>query len=191
MLPNASDFINLWQTLSVENGLKGIHFIAHEQDLTDTNKLLDVYERDKILGFNAINVVNKFPIGKQIPLKYRLAKKILHKNPKFRIIPHILPYLSEVYSTELDRHEDVYPSVLPGWDHTPRTGISGRVILNSTPEKFQEVCTRAIENVKNKSEEKRFIFIKSWNEWAEGNYMEPDMKYGKAYLDALKHALNS
>ncbi|MBQ4014341.1 MAG: glycoside hydrolase family 99-like domain-containing protein, partial [Treponema sp.] len=33
-------------------------------------------------------------------------------------------------------------------------------------------------------------FLKSWNEWAEGNYIEPDLKYGKAYITALKNAID-
>ena len=37
--------------------------------------------------------------------------------------------------------------------------------------------------------EKQIIFLKSWNEWGEGNYMEPDQKYGHGYLDALKEAI--
>ena len=37
---------------------------------------------------------------------------------------------------------------------------------------------------------KKVVFIKSWNEWGEGNYMEPCLKYGHGYLEALKKALD-
>ena len=37
-----------------------------------------------------------------------------------------------------------------------------------------------------KPAEENFVFIKSWNEWAEGNYMEPDRKYGRKYLEVFK-----
>ena len=44
--------------------------------------------------------------------------------------------------------------------------------------------------VKNKKSDDRIIFLKSWNEWGEGNYIEPDIKYGHGYLDTLQNALN-
>ena len=44
----------------------------------------------------------------------------------------------------------------------------------------------ALDIVKNKQPEHRIIFLRSWNEWAEGNYMEPDLKFGHGYLDALR-----
>ena len=37
-----------------------------------------------------------------------------------------------------------------------------------------------------KKKDNKIVFLKSWNEWAEGNYMEPDLKYGKGYINALK-----
>ena len=43
-----------------------------------------------------------------------------------------------------------------------------------------------IELIKDKPFDKRFLIIKSWNEWAEGNYLEPDLKYGRQYLEAVK-----
>lgn len=189
-LPDATHFIDLWQKLAKENGLKGIYFIAHEQDLTTDEKVESRYNEDMEYGFDAINIVNKL-VGsvEKLPTIYRLARKFLYKNPKIRIIPNITPYLPEVYSTHFDSKNNVFPSVLPGWDHTPRTGINGSVIVNSTPEKFQQVCLHAINNIKDKNYERKFIFIKSWNEWAEGNYMEPDLKYGKAYLEALRSTL--
>jgi len=44
--------------------------------------------------------------------------------------------------------------------------------------------------VKDKPQDNQIVFIRSWNEWAEGNYMEPDLKFGRAYLEALKEALD-
>ncbi|WP_196802945.1 glycoside hydrolase family 99-like domain-containing protein [Candidatus Stoquefichus massiliensis] len=49
---------------------------------------------------------------------------------------------------------------------------------------------KAILNVRQKSEDKKIIFIKSWNEWGEGNHLEPDLKYGLGYLEAYKKAIS-
>jgi len=59
-------------------------------------------------------------------------------------------------------------------------------MTNSTPDLFERHVKEVVDIVQNKQPEHRIIFIKSWNEWAEGNYMEPDLKWGKKYLEALK-----
>ncbi len=81
---------------------------------------------------------------------------------------------------------DYYPCLIPNWDNTPRTGKKGRVFLNATPQFFGRQLDKAINKVKHLPEERRFIFIKSWNEWAEGNYLEPDRKWGYAFLEQIK-----
>ena len=61
---------------------------------------------------------------------------------------------------------------------------------NSTPELFRLHVKDALNALKDKKEEHRILILKSWNEWAEGNYMEPDLENGKGYIKALKKALN-
>lgn len=43
--------------------------------------------------------------------------------------------------------------------------------------------------IKDKTEENKIVFLKSWNEWGEGNYMEPDLKYGHGFIDALSEII--
>jgi hypothetical protein len=54
---------------------------------------------------------------------------------------------------------------------------------------FYKSIIKALDIIKNKQADHQIIFLRSWNEWAEGNYVEPDIKYGLGYLDALKKAL--
>ena len=61
---------------------------------------------------------------------------------------------------------------------------------DSTPEKFRENVNEAINLVVHKPIDKKIIFLDSWNEWGEGAYMEPDIKYGHQYLDVLKKAVS-
>ncbi len=83
-----------------------------------------------------------------------------------------------------------YPCILPNWDNTPRSGKNGFVIHGSTPELFRILLRKAIESVKDFPKDRRLIFIKSWNEWAEGNHLEPDLRFGKAYLQVLKEEIS-
>ena len=91
------------------------------------------------------------------------------------------------YASE-DAREDVYPSLLPQWDRSPRAAFNG-IYIDSTPQYFGETLDTAISLIVNKSPEHRILFLKSWNEWAEGNYVEPDLRYGHGYLDVLREKL--
>ena len=82
-----------------------------------------------------------------------------------------------------------YPSVIPNWDSTPRLNWHGVVLHNSTPELFRKHLKEVVQKIINKPSEYRIVYAKSWNEWAEGNHLEPDQKYGKAYLEVIRSEL--
>jgi hypothetical protein len=82
-----------------------------------------------------------------------------------------------------------YPAVVPGWDNTPRSGKYGLVLHGATPELFGHQVRLARALVQDREPEQQLMFIKSWNEWAEGNYLEPDHRFGRAYLEAFRDAL--
>ena len=79
-----------------------------------------------------------------------------------------------------------YPSVVPNWDNTPRSGVNGIVFHNSTPELFRRHLRHAMGQVAHREFDRRVIVVKSWNEWAEGNYLEPDLRFGRSYLQVVK-----
>jgi hypothetical protein len=81
-----------------------------------------------------------------------------------------------------------YPTIFVGWDSTPRRGQHGIIIANSTPELFEEGLKELVEEACVKPPEDRLVFINAWNDWAEGNYLEPDLKNGLAYLEAIERA---
>ena len=190
-IPDISHYMELWQDLARKNELNGIYFIAHELERQGEKSTLFYYKKRKDEGFDGVNFVNMMVRrNEDLPLWLRILRRLLYKNPSFRIIPSLRPYRTDIFKTILDEKEDVFPSVLPNWDHTPRTGIRGDVLYGSTPEKFGEAVKSAVERISGKEADKRFLFIKSWNEWAEGNYMEPDLRWGRKYLEALKNAIS-
>jgi hypothetical protein len=78
------------------------------------------------------------------------------------------------------------PSPLVNWDNTPRCSVRGSRFIGAAPEIYRQVLRKAIDDVSNRPPEHRLIFIKSWNEWAEGNHLEPCRRYGHGFLAATK-----
>jgi hypothetical protein len=93
------------------------------------------------------------------------------------------------YYVPEDSWENVYPSIIPQWDRSPRTGSTYDVYTESTPELFRKSVVNAKKRILNKSPEHQILILRSWNEWAEGNYIEPDLRFGDGFIKALKSAL--
>jgi hypothetical protein len=82
-----------------------------------------------------------------------------------------------------------YPCIGPNWDNSPRLGKRGLVYQNSSPELFEGTVRRAVALLADRPPEQRLLFLKAWNEWAEGNHLEPDLKYGHGWLRALQQGM--
>lgn len=87
-----------------------------------------------------------------------------------------------------DYEEEVIPAIVPQWDHTPRSGWNGTLFVNATPEYFYQHAKEVLSAVKGKKHP--IVFLKSWNEWGEGNMMEPDITYGRGFIDALRKVVD-
>jgi len=185
-LPNAKEFTDLWQKLAKENGLNGIYFIAHQKEYIK-NEYAEI-QNVMALGFDAVNFVR---LGNFRYKRNFLRKVYSYINKYVFKIPNVYPYnfVTKYMSEPIDCEANVFPTILPNWDHTPRSGNHGLVLTNSTPELFGKHISDVLERVKHKDYEHRLVFLKSWNEWAEGNYIEPDLKFGHRYLKALKECL--
>jgi hypothetical protein len=83
-----------------------------------------------------------------------------------------------------------YPCVVPDWDNTARVGVEGLALRGSTPELYGRWLEGAIRKVSDNPPEEQLVFVNAWNEWAEGTYLEPDFKYGRAYLEMTQRVLH-
>lgn len=176
--PEVIVFINIWQKLALENGLKGIWFVGQTTSIDDISPCLKT-------GINAINVIRMTSFLSRLTILERVMNRF-----KYSILkrPRVFKYskVMKYFSGKEDSLENVYPTIFPNWDHSPRSGKEGLVFHNSTPELFSKHVKNVIDSVSEKEADTKIVFLKSWNEWAEGNYMEPDMKYGLGYLQTLK-----
>lgn len=185
-------FIELWQSLAIANGLKGIFFIGHLNNEAQrlTSNTIQINKNDLLqMGFDVINTENIHTLyfQHQFPLVRLLFRGV---EQLFRL-PHIIPYrkAAKYFISDIDKDEDVYPTLIPNWDNTPRRKTMGIVFSGSSPQLFKKHMIQVFETIKHKPESRKFVFLKSWNEWAEGNYVEPDLKFGMGYLEAIKETL--
>jgi glycosyltransferase involved in cell wall biosynthesis len=84
-----------------------------------------------------------------------------------------------------------FDTVCPSWDNTARAGERGVVLHGSTPQAYQRWLEHAIQKLAAEPRDHRIVFLNAWNEWAEGCHLEPDQRYGRAYLEATRRALAS
>jgi len=93
----------------------------------------------------------------------------------------------------LDKAADnykLYRCVCPGFDNTARRGNKSYILKGSTPELFRHWMQAEKDHFQPYSKEENLFFINAWNEWAEGNYLEPDIKWGRQYLEAVNAVFN-
>ncbi|MBB6502406.1 glycoside hydrolase family 99-like domain-containing protein [Pedobacter cryoconitis] len=180
--PEVLVFIKCWRELAKINGLDGIYFVGQTNGIA--------YNATQILetGVDAVNATRLIAYFSKRSTLQKIKGRL---NKLLRSMPLVYSYkeTSKYFLHEEDRNENMFPSIIPGWDHTPRSGREGLVMTDSTPELFEDHVKRAVSLVENKEPDHRIIFLKSWNEWAEGNYVEPDMKWGLKYLEAIKNSI--
>ena len=68
-------------------------------------------------------------------------------------------------------------------------GRGAHIYKGSTPELFGKSIDIALEHIKNKEDEHKILFAFAWNEWGEGAYLEPDLKFGKRYLEQIRNKI--
>jgi hypothetical protein len=81
------------------------------------------------------------------------------------------------------------PCVTPSWDNSARRKWGAVIFRDSSPELYEEWLTDVLQQVRPIGHDERIVFINAWNEWAEGNHLEPCQRWGRAYLEATRSAL--
>ena len=166
-IPNPRQVIAFWRQLARDARLPGLHMVGCAY-----SNLMDPAQ----IGLDAAIATLLPPLRKTKPD----GQPSIYRYEKIapRLVPEPRPGIN------------AYPCVIPGFDNTPRSGANGLVLHESTPELFGKHLRHALEVVRGHTDAQRIVFAKSWNEWAEGNHLEPDLKFGRAYLEQIRKALD-
>jgi Glycosyltransferase WbsX len=176
-IPDPAGFVERWKAMAEAAGLGGLYLVACLGESPYRDQVAD--------GFDA-GVLFRYPLTRTTGAKIRerLIARGLARGPKR------YPYAEGLADPPAEFTGPIIPAVYPNWDNTPRSGRLGVVATGATPERFGAHVRRGLELASTLATGEQVLVIKSWNEWAEGNYLEPDQEFGNARLEALRRELD-
>jgi lipopolysaccharide biosynthesis protein len=176
-LPAPKRTTDCWRELANKNGLNGLYLVG----VADKEWVPSKY------GFDASTLtIDWHPAALGQMKGTRKIRNYLRRMLGFPGHVYLYGKASQHFIARAASQTFVHPCVVPNWDNSPRCGKNGVILHKSTPELFRKHLKQALDQVMQKPYETRFVFLKSWNEWAEGNHLEPDLRYGRSYLQVLK-----
>jgi glycosyltransferase involved in cell wall biosynthesis len=185
---------------------KPLLIIYNPNEIPDIKNVLEVFRNEcreegvevhlaMIQSFGAIDPKKfgfdsaiEFPPHKIRPFKINSSMKFF--NPKFKGNIFDYKHYAERFLSKKIPYHKLYLGVMPSWDNSARRKNNSSVFINSSPENYKFWLSNIVAKTKQiyKGDD-RLIFINAWNEWGEGCYLEPDKKYGRAYLEVTKEVL--
>lgn len=177
-LPDSCRVTDYWREMALEAGLPGLHLVGMSFD--------EGWEPAPY-GFDAASTC-RMPDRRPWISRRRPIEWARRKYQEWAKLPTIYSYeevLDTLMPTRVEGYDD-YPCIIHAWDNSPRSGKNGLVLHDSTPELFRRILRKAIKVRNDRPREEQVIFLKSWNEWAEGNHLEPDLRFGHGYLEIVR-----
>ena len=199
------EWIVTWRKLAQENGLPGLHFVSmcdatltfklnpdgtKSRVLPNVDSSQDLFQTVLDMGFDAVNCIGMrrgemLSEGRMLNLCKTILRKAGLPIGKFfdysRTVKGFFPPET--------KWENVYPTIVPQWDRSPRAATLDGIYVHATPKAFEEHINDALTYIEKKAPEHRIMVLKSWNEWGEGNYVEPDLEFGHGWLEAIKNTI--
>lgn len=179
ILKDVNQTVGYWRKYSIEHGA-GDPYIIEAQ----TDGVLD----PRIIGFDG---VVEFPPNGVPPIPQG-NHKVKITNPDFQGLVFDYRFIAEAMMSKPIPEFKLFKTVIPSWDNTPRRQNNSVIFTNSSPSLYQEWLEKAIDfSLRQNTGQDNIVFINAWNEWAESAYLEPDQKFGYAYLQATLNALQN
>ncbi|MDO9194748.1 MAG: glycoside hydrolase family 99-like domain-containing protein [Undibacterium sp.] len=177
LLPHPKETVARWRTWCRESGMGEI-YLAYTQSFESLDPA--IYDFDAAI---------EFPPNNSAPTDVTRQVAPLGEDFKCTI------YDATVFTARSEHYTrpayKLFRSVFPSWDNTARRKNKSTVFLNSSPSLYQRWLENAIRDTvrSQPNPDERLVFVNAWNEWAEGAHLEPDAKYGYAYLQSTRDAI--
>lgn len=172
------NFVKELNNKAKENNFDGVYLIMAKTQIQETQP--KEYCMDAVVEFPPFGIAEK--------VKPKKVKGVISRHFDFKLFNLENYILNKDFITNTDYK--LFKTVFPGWDNCARKACNEANIFETEPQLYKKWLKSCIEWTKNNNNSnEQFVFINAWNEWAEGAHLEPDRKYGYAYLQATKEAL--
>jgi lipopolysaccharide biosynthesis protein len=177
-LPAPLEWTRRWREMAKQAGFPGLFLVCEHPDPEF---------RPEELGFDAFVNMRHIPRRREWISWREPIRKLANAYAEAVGRPVILDAKRLIdYFVPTVQNKHAIVCAVPNWDNTPRSGKAGVIMKNTQPEFLRAQLQKANKRVEARGADDQMVFIKSWNEWAEGNYLEPGRKWGRAYLDVVK-----
>ncbi|MEO7192516.1 MAG: glycoside hydrolase family 99-like domain-containing protein [Vicinamibacterales bacterium] len=186
-LPDPRSTVARWRDEAVQGGLPGLYLCAVESQPAE-HGIAPTAGFDAAVEFAPDWTV--LPPCERDSLIWRGAAKLRLTNRSF--VRHRIRRYEDLVSNMLAKNQTSYlrfPCVTPGWDNTARRNTGATVFRGSTPQTYERWLRESKRRFIPPSPDENLLFVNAWNEWAEGNHLEPDQHWGPQYLEATLRAL--
>lgn len=175
-IPNFEVFKTEFDKLAIVNGFSGIYIISEN---CNSKMREDKDISNSIESRNILNQRKKSHYCRDA-LIYFFAFFNIHITRKYDYSTLVSKFNSEAL-----RDDKVVPVILPRWNSSIRHGRGGWKMENESLDSFESHVRNTVKIVQKRNFDDRIVLVKSWNEWAEGNYMEPCKKHGSGYINIM------
>lgn len=189
LFPDIRKTLDIWRQEALKNGTGELYLCYFENILQGMDPVS--YGFDAAIEFQP-NWWKLPPPMKRSRIGSYLMEKGFYLNAYHK---HMVFDYFEVAQRMIEYAKDIkykrYRCLMPMWDNSPRRKKEAAIFIDSTPEKFAYWLNSILQSFKPFGKGENFLFINAWNEWGEGNHLEPSEKWGHAYLKVTKQHLIS
>lgn len=176
LLPDPKKTAEIWRNYCNRHGIGEIYLVSVQSfgEMTDPN----------LLGFDA---AVEFP-PQAMAIQTDPPAQMLNSN--FNGMFFDYPKTAQQYINRSPKPYTRFRTVMPSWDNTARRQEEAHIFLNVEASHYEQWLKHAVRETRQfRFGDERIVFINAWNEWAEGNYLEPDLKNGRKFLEATLRAV--
>lgn len=197
------EMLAYWRELAVRDGLQGLYFIFQKTHDPGNRNCLNSF--DAVFQFQPFEAVHSprydrgtiqhsrwFKLVRSLPERYQDMLRSLRAKFVRELTFHDY---ETVWRIAVEIRNDAKLTTFPGafvdWDNASRYKKRATVFRGASPTAFKHWFSKLLDSMPQRHLPEDLIFLNAWNEWSEGAYLEPDIKYGLQYLDAIKTVLMS